>query len=85
MIRCNDGINYTIIDVSRYDKNFFADGPAASLSTATCDWSYFDQPKPPKAAVRRFNDPDGDCIFIWNLYETHRMLYSLCNTVGEDK
>ena len=84
VIRCDDGTNYTITDVSRYDKNYFADGPVGPLPTATCDWSQFDQPELPKAEVRRFNNPDGDYIFIRNLYETRRMLYSLYNAMGED-
>ena len=84
VIRCNDGTNYTITDVSRYDKNYFADGPVGPLPIATCDWSQFDQPELPKAEVRRFNNPDGDYIFIRNLYETRRMLYSLYNAMGED-
>ena len=37
VIRCDDGTNYTITDVSRYDKNYFADGPVGSLPEATCD------------------------------------------------
>ena len=85
VIRCDDGTNYTITDVSRYDKNYFADGPVGPLPTATCDWSRFDQPELPKAEVRRFNNPDGDYIFIRNLYETRRMLYSLYNAMGEDE
>ena len=85
VIRCDDGTNYTITDVSRYDKNYFADGPVGPLPTATCDWSQFDQPELPKAEVRRFNNPDGDYIFIRNLYETRRMLYSLYNAMGEDE
>lgn len=85
VIRCDDGTNYTITDVSRYDKNYFADGPVGPLPTATCDWSQFDQPELPKAEVRRFNDSDGDYIFIRNLYETRRMLYSLYNAMGEDE
>ncbi|MBD5161531.1 MAG: hypothetical protein HDT14_05850 [Oscillibacter sp.] len=84
VIRCDDGTNYTITDVSRYDKNYFADGPVGPLPKAACDWSQFDQPELPKAEVRRFNDPDGDYIFIRNLYETRRMLYSLYNAMGED-
>lgn len=74
VIRCDDGTNYTITDVSWYDKNYFADGPVGPLPTTT---SQFDQPELPKAEVRRFNDPDGDYIFIRNLHETRRMLYSL--------
>ena len=84
VIRCDDGTNYTISDVSRYDKNYFADGPVGPLPEATCDWSQFDQPRLPKAEVRRFNVLDGDYIFIRNLYETRRMLYSLYNAMGED-
>ena len=83
MIRCDDRTNYIITDVSRDDKNYFTDGPVGPLPTATCDWSQFDQPELPKAEVRRFNDPDGDYIFIRNLYETRRMLYSLYNAMGE--
>ena len=85
VIRCDDGTNYAITDVSRYDKNYFADGPLGPLPKATCDWSQFDQLELPKAEVRRFNDPDGDYIFIRNLYETRRMLYSLYNAMGEDE
>lgn len=85
VIRCDDGTNYSITDVSRYDKNYFADGPVGPLPTATCDWSQFDQPDLPKVEVRRFNNPDGDYIFIRNLYETRRMLYSLYNAMGEDE
>ena len=84
VVRCDDGTNYTITDVSRYDKNYFAKGPVGPLPEAICDWSHFDQPELPKAEVRRFNDPDGDYIFIRNLYETRRMLYSLYNAMGED-
>ena len=84
VIRCDDGTNYIITDVSRYDKNYFADGPVGPLPKAACDWSQFDQPELPKAEVRRFNNPDGDYIFIRNLYETRRMLYSLYNAMGED-
>ena len=84
VVRCDDGTNYTITDVSRYDKNYFADGPVGPLPKATCDWSQFDQPGLPKAEIRRFNVLDGDYIFIRNLYETRRMLYSLYNAMGED-
>ena len=54
VIRCDDGTNYTITDVSRYDKNYFADGPVGPLPEATCDWSQFDQPELPKAEARHF-------------------------------
>ena len=39
VIRCNDGTNYTITDVSRWDKSMFASGPIGPLPEPTCDWS----------------------------------------------
>ena len=84
IIRCDDGTNYTITDVSRYDGNMFASGPVGPLPTATCDWSGFDQPELPRAEVRHFDDEDGDYIFVRNLYEIRRLLYTLYNAMGED-
>ena len=85
VIRCDDGTNYTITDVSRYDKNMFASGPLGPLPTAACDWSQFDQPEMPRAEVRHYSLESGEYIFIRNLYETRRMLYSLYNAMGEDE
>ena len=34
--------------------------------------------------MRRFNGSDGDYIFIRNLHETRRMIYSLYNAMGEN-
>ena len=82
IIRCDDGTDYTITDVSRYDKNYFASGPVGELPTATCDWSQFDQPELPKAEVRHFDVEGVDYLFIRNLYETRRMLYTLYNAMG---
>ena len=84
VIRCDDGTNYTITDVSRYDKNYFADGPVGPLPEPTCDWSQFHQPDLPRAEVRRFHDEAGDDIFVRNLYEIRRMMYTLYNAMGED-
>ena len=84
VIRCDDGTNYTITDVSRYDKNMFASGPVGPLPTATCDWSRFDQPELPRAEVRHYSLQTGDYIFVQNLYETRRVLYTLYNAMGED-
>ena len=82
VILCDDGTSYTITDVSRYDKNYFASGPVGELPASTCDWSQFDQPDLPEAEARRFNDPDGDYLFVRNLYELQRMLYTLYNAMG---
>ena len=48
VIRCDDGTNYTITDVSRWDKNMFASGPIGPLPEPTCDWSLLEQPELPK-------------------------------------
>ena len=40
VIRCNDGTDYTITDVSRYDANMFASGQAGPIAPKpVCDWS----------------------------------------------
>ena len=84
VIRCDDGTNYTITDMSRYDANAFAAGPLPPLPTATCDWSSFPEVELPAVEARRFNDPDGDYMFIRNLYETRRMQYTLWNLAGNN-
>lgn len=82
VIRCDDGTNYTITDVSRYDKNMFASGPVGPLPEAACDWSQFDQPELPKAEVRHFTNSAGDHLFVRNLYELRRMQYTIYNAMG---
>lgn len=82
VIRCDDGTNYTIKDVSRYDKSMFAEGPLPPLPTPTCDWSQFPEVTWPEAEVRHFKDAYGDDIFIRNFYETRRMLYTVYNAIG---
>ena len=84
VIRCDDGSNYTIRDVSRYDKNMFASGPLPELPTPTCDWSKLPQPELPAAEVRHFTLESGEYMFVRNLYETRRMLYTLYNAIGSN-
>ena len=84
VIRCDDGSNYTIRDVSRYDKNMFASGPLPELPTPTCDWSKLPQPELQAADVRHFTLESGEYMFVRNLYETRRMLYTLYNAIGSN-
>lgn len=84
VIRCDDGSNYTITDVSRYDANMFASGPLSELPKPTCDWSLLPQPELPDAEVRHFKLASGDYMFVRNLYETRRMLYTLYNAIGSN-
>lgn len=84
VIRCDDGSNYTITDVSRWDKNAFSSGPLGPLPTPTCDWSLLPQPELPDAETRHFSLESGEYLFVRNLYETRRMLYTLYNAIGEN-
>lgn len=82
VIPCDDGTEYTITDVSRWDKNMFASGPVGELPEATCDWSSFPEVELPAPEVRRYQNEYGDYLFIRNLYETRRMQYTLQNLAG---
>ena len=84
VIRCNDGTDYTIKDVSRWDKNAFSSGPLGELPAATCDWSKLPQPEMPQAEARHFTSGGQDYLFQRNLYETRRMLYTLYNAIGDN-
>ena len=84
MIRCDDGTNYTITDVSRWDKNMFASGPIGALPEPTCDWSLLPQPELPEMEVRHWQNETGDHLRVRNLYETRRMLYTLYNAIGDN-
>ncbi len=84
VIHCTDGTDYTIRDVSRYDKNMFSDGPLGQLPTATCDWSQFPEVELPAAeAKHKVVEGDG-YLFLRNLYETRRMQYTLYNAIGSN-
>lgn len=84
VIRCDDGTNYTITDVSRYDKNMFASGPVGDLPEPTCNWSLLPQPELPTAEARHYTVDGRDYLFVRNLYETRRMLYTLYNAIGDN-
>lgn len=81
-ITCDDGTTYTITDASGYDANMFAEGPLGSLPTAACDWNSFPEIALPAAEARHFSLPDGEYLFLRNLYETRRMQYTLMNLAG---
>ena len=84
VIRCDDGTDYTITDVSRWDSNAFSSAPLGELPTATCDWSKLPQPEMPQAEARHFTSGGQDYLFQRNLYETRRMLYTLYNAIGDN-
>ncbi len=82
VVRCDDGYEYAITDVSRWDANAFADGPLGELPAPACDWSLLDQPTLPAMEVRHYTINGEEYMFIRNLYETRRMLYTLYNAIG---
>ena len=84
VIRCDDGTDYTIKDVSRWNNNAFSSAPLGELPAATCDWSKLPQPEMPRAEARHFTSGGQDYLFQRNLYETRRMLYTLYNAIGEN-
>ena len=84
VIRCDDGSNYTITDVSRWDQSMFASGPIGELPSPTCDWSLLPQPELPSPEARRFCINGREYLFTRNLYETRRMLYTLYNAIGDN-
>lgn len=83
-IACSDNTVYTITDVSRWNGNAFSAGPLGALPTPTCDWSKLPQPELPAPEVRHFLQESGDYLFVRNLYETRRMLYTLYNAIGSN-
>ena len=83
-VRCDDGYNYEVKDVIRYDNNVFAEGPVGELPQPTCDWSAFPEAEVPKVEVRHFSDQYGDDLFIRNIYETRRMQYTIYNALEKE-
>lgn len=84
VIRCDDGTNYTITDVSRWSNSMFASDPTDALPEPVCDWSLLPQPELPAAETRHFTANGKDYLFVRNLYETRRMLYTLYNAIGSN-
>lgn len=82
VITCDDGSQYTITDVSRWDKSAFASGPVGALPEATCDWSSFPEVELPEVEARRYEIDGGDYLFLRNLYESRRMQHTIQNLAG---
>ncbi|MGN9096847.1 S-layer homology domain-containing protein [Flintibacter porci] len=76
VIRCDDGNNYTVINVDRYYLGTAAPGNLQNLPSAVWDGSIFPQVELPEPVARHFNNA-GDELFLRNLYETRRMQYTL--------
>ncbi len=84
LIPCGDGTEYEIKDVVRWDLNVFAEGPLPPLPMPMCDWSAFPTLELPEPIVKHYNDKHGDALFVRNVYEVRRMVYTIYNAIGEE-
>ena len=84
IILCDDGTEYTIKDVARWDSNVFAEGPLPPLPVPTCDWSAFPTLTLPEPVVKHYHDQYGDDLFVRNVYEVRRMVYTIYNALGDE-
>ena len=76
IVLCDDGTEYTIKDVARWSSS--------PLPTPTCDWSAFPALTLPDPIVKHYCDKYGDDLFVRNVYEVRRMVYTLYNALGEE-
>ena len=84
VILCDDGTEYEIKNVVRWDTNVFQDGPLPPLPTPTCDWSTFPTLTLPEPIVKHYNDEHGDDLFVRNVFEVRRMVYTIYNALGDE-
>ena len=84
LIPCDDGTTYEIKDVVRWNTNVFQNGPLPPLPTPTCDWSKFPTLTLPEPIVKHYCDEHGDDLFVRNVYEVRRMVYTIYNAIGEE-
>ena len=83
-ILCDDGTEYEIKNVERWDTNVFQSGPVGPLPTPTCDWSRFPTLELPKPIVKHYCDEYGDDLFVRNVFEIRRMIYTIYNALGKE-
>ena len=83
VIRCDDGTNYTITDVSRWDKNMFASGPIGPACLSQPVTGLARTGRITESGGETFPNQTGDHLRILNLCETRRMLYTLYNAIGD--
>jgi len=76
VILCDDGTEYEIKGVARWNSS--------PLPTPTCDWSQFPKLTLPEPIVKHYCDKDGDDLFVRNVFEVRRMVYTLYNALGDE-
>ena len=83
-ILCNDGTEYEIKNVSRWDNNVYQAAKLPALPAPKCDWSKFPVLTLPESEVRHYHDQYGDDLFVRNVYEVRRMVCTIYNALGEE-
>ena len=73
-ILCDDGTEYKIKDVARWNSS--------PLQAPTCDWAAFPTLTLPEPVVKHYCDQYGDDLFVRNVYEVRRMVFTLYNALG---
>ena len=83
-ILCNDGTEYEIKNVERWDNNVYQAAKLPPLPTPKCDWNAFPSLTLPEPEVRHYRDQYGDDLFVRNVYEVRRMVYTIYNALGKE-
>ena len=83
-ILCDDGTEYEIKDVSRWDNNVYQTAKLSPLPAPKCDWSAFPSLTLPEPEVRHYHDQYGNDLFVRNVYEVRRMVCTIYNALGEE-
>jgi len=83
-ILCDDGTEYEIKNVERWDNNVYQTAKLPPLPTPSCDWSAFPTLSLPEPEVRHYHDQYGDDLFVRNVYEVRRMVCTIYNALGEE-
>ena len=83
-ILCNDGMEYEIKNVDRWDNNVYQTAKLPPLPTPKCDWNAFPSLTLPEPEVRHYHDQYGDDLFVRNVYEVRRMVCTIYNALGKE-
>ncbi len=81
VVRCSDGFQYEIKDVSKYDNNSFAEGKLPALPPEKESWAKMPKAALPEAEARHCSIGSKEYMFVRNLTETKRMLFTLYEAI----
>ena len=64
--------------------NVFQGDSVGPLPTPTCDWSKFPTLELQPPIVKHYHDEHSDDLFVRNVYEVRRMVYTIYTAIGEE-